>query len=415
MTMRFSTALRTPLREKIETLGQADIVVGIPSFHSGLAVVHVIKTVVDGLEKYFPGRKALILVSDGGSTDDTREFAEQVEVNSYHIEKLVAIYRGIPGKGSGLRAIFEIAHFLQADAVAVFDSDLVSITPKWVKNLIEPVSAGYDLVCPYYRRFKLDGTITNTIAYNLTRALYGQQIRQPIGGDFGVSRRLVKHYLDQEVWDSDVARFGIDIYMTVSAIVGNFKICQARLGAKIHGEKDPAGDLGPMFQQVVGTIFTLMELHENHWRHIDGSREVPLLGEEITQEAPAFEIDKQNLIEYFRMGYGNFEGVWKQVLEKPDYDIFRSLVAVDHADQFFLPVDTWVRTVYRYSAAFQVTPRQRIKILGTMIPLYHARVASLINELQEKNADEAESFFNAQAQVFEGMKDYLRDVWKKGG
>lgn len=30
------------------------------------------------------------------------------------------------------------------------------------------------------KRYKLDSTITNTIAYNLTRALYGRKIRLPI-------------------------------------------------------------------------------------------------------------------------------------------------------------------------------------------------------------------------------------------
>lgn len=96
--------------------------------------------------------------------------------------------------------------------------------------MLQPVLDGYDFVTPYYWRYKLDGTITNTIAYNLTQALYGMRIRQPIGGDFGVSLPLVKHYLDQEVWETDVAKFGIDIYMTTAAIVHGFKICQTRLG-----------------------------------------------------------------------------------------------------------------------------------------------------------------------------------------
>jgi len=203
--------------------------------------------------------------------------------------------------------------------------------------------------------------------------------------------------------------------MTVSAIVSGFKVCQARLGAKIHGQKDPAADLGPMFQQVVGTIFSLMETHEDHWRHINESVEIPLLGKEVHQEAPAFEIDRQALVDYFRMGYGNFQSIWQQVLEESDYAVFKNLVAGDGIDGFVLPVETWVRTVYRYAAAFQVTPRQRIKMLGTLIPLYHARVASLINELKDKDADEAEQLFNDQAEVFEQMKDYLRNIWKKGG
>ena len=52
------------------------------------------------------------MVSDGGSTDDTRDLARSVDPKSYNIESIVTIYRGIPGKGSGLRAVFEVAAFL---------------------------------------------------------------------------------------------------------------------------------------------------------------------------------------------------------------------------------------------------------------------------------------------------------------
>ena len=77
-------------------------------------------------------------------------------------------------------------------------------------------------MAPYYHRHKFDGTITNNVVYPLTRALYGQQIRQPIGGDFGMSRALFRHFLSLPVWDTDVARYGIDIWMTTTAVCGGF-------------------------------------------------------------------------------------------------------------------------------------------------------------------------------------------------
>jgi hypothetical protein len=415
MAERFSTALRPHVRIKIEQLKTADIVIGIPSYYSGDAIVHVIKTVIKGLDRYYPDRKALIVVSDGGSTDDTRDLARSVDPKSYNIDSIVTIYRGPAGKGSGLRAVFEIARFLKARAVAVFDSDLVSITPEWIRNILAPVMEGYDYVAPDYNRYKLDATITNTIAYSLTRALYGQKIRQPIGGDFGLSPALVKHYLDQDVWESDVAKFGIDIWMTTSAIVGNFRICQAKLGAKIHGEKDPSADLGPMFRQVVGTTFLLMDQYQDFWMNIRRSRDVPSLGDDIGQEAPPFEIDQASLIEYFKLGFNNFSGVWQNIVERKDFKIIRDLTRIDRNDQFTMPIETWVRIVYRYTRAFHATPRQRFKVLDTLIPLYYGRVASLVNDLKEKDRSESELHFEQQAQTFEDMKGYLIDIWKKKG
>lgn len=412
--VRFSTALREPVREVMESLGQADIVIGIPSYQSGSSLIHVIRSIAKGLEINYHDKKALIIVSDGGSTDDSREIAERVEVNSFNIEKIVIIYRGMPGKGSGLRAVFEAANFLKAKAIAVFDSDLISITPGWIKNVLEPVFNGYDLVTPYYSRYKLDGTITNTIAYNLTRALYGLRVRQPIGGDFGLSGRLVKHYLDQDVWETDVAKFGIDIYMTTIAIVDGFNICQARLGVKVHGQKDPAADLGPMFRQVIGTTFQLMSMHENFWRKVKSSKEVPIVGEVMDQIPAPFEIELNALIDYFRLGFGNFGEIWERILEPADYETIKELVKDKGRESFYLPIDAWVRTVYRYAAAYANTPRQRMKIVDTLIPLYYARVASLVIELGDKNPEESEMHFEANAQVFESMKEYLINIWKKG-
>ena len=239
----------------------------------------------------------------------------------------------LPGrarKGFGPPDRVRSGKFSPAKAVAVFDSDLVSITPEWVRNFLDPVFNGYDFVAPYYRRYKLDGTITNTIAYNLTRALYGYRVRQPIGGDFGISQKLAKYYFDQDVWETDVARFGIDVWMTTTAIVGGFKLCQARLGIKVHGEKDPGADLGPMFRQVVGTIFQLMETNAEYWQKVRRSRSVPILGEELEQEPAPFEIGQEGLIDYFRMGYANFSGVWQRIVEERDLEVIKGLV-VNHA------------------------------------------------------------------------------------
>ena len=51
---RFSTALRPHVTTKIEQLGYADIVIGIPAYYSGDSIVHVIRTVVKGIEQIIP-------------------------------------------------------------------------------------------------------------------------------------------------------------------------------------------------------------------------------------------------------------------------------------------------------------------------------------------------------------------------
>ncbi len=72
---------------------------------------------------------------------------------------------------------------------------------------------------------------------------------------------MAKFYLTKDVWETDVARFGIDIWMTTTAIANGFRVTQSFLGAKIHDAKDPGTDLSNMLYQVVSATFALMETY----------------------------------------------------------------------------------------------------------------------------------------------------------
>ena len=239
-----STPLAPHTDALVERLGRADLLVGIPSFNNAGTIGHVVRAVSAGLAKYFPQLRAVLVNADGGSTDGTPDVVTNTLVDldlflitdrADALHRIVTPYHGIPGKGSAFRTIFEIARRLDVRACAVVDSDLRSITPEWMELLLRPVvQEGFDYVAPYYQRHKYDGTITNSIAYPLTRALYGARIRQPIGGDFGFSGRLAAHYVEKHVWESDIARFGIDIWMTTEALATGARVCQSFLGAKIH-------------------------------------------------------------------------------------------------------------------------------------------------------------------------------------
>jgi len=206
--MRTAT-FRAEVHEQLERIGQADIIVGIPSFNNARTIGHVVRAVQAGLAKYFPDYKAVIVNSDGGSSDGTMDVVRNTSIDDFNAillhhrvepaAKIAFPYSGIPGKGSAFRTVFEIAEILGAKACAVVDSDLRSITPEWIELLVKPVlSGGYDYVSPLYHRHKFDGTITNSIVYPLTRALYGKRMRQPIGGDFGFSGEVAKFYLTKE-------------------------------------------------------------------------------------------------------------------------------------------------------------------------------------------------------------------------
>jgi glycosyltransferase involved in cell wall biosynthesis len=412
--MSFDTALRGYTAKRIEEIERADVLVGIPCYNNQETIAHVIQMVSHGLCKHYKDLRSVIMVADGGSTDDTREVAKEFQIKPWQ-EKIVSIYRGPGGKGSAFRSIFEAAKRLDVKACMVVDSDLRSITSDWVAYLLEPIlEKDYQFVSPIYTRYKYDGTITNNIVYNLTRALYGLRIRQPIGGDFAFVGDLADYYIEQDVWETDVARYGIDIWMTTNAITNNVRICQANLGVKIHDAKDPAESLGPMFRQVVHTLFVLMEKYETAWKAVKGSRTVPTFGLQEFMEPEPIPVNLGRLVAEYKTGFRQFKGLYKDIFCPDCYGELKKC-ASKAKTKFLMPEKTWVMVLYETAATFHQWTDNRTQLVNLVTPLYLGRVASFINQTKKMSSSQAEEVVEKQAQVFEDYKDYLIELWDKKG
>ncbi|RMG67308.1 MAG: glycosyltransferase [Nitrospirae bacterium] len=416
-----SIILRKEVNEKIKEIGKADIVVGIPSYNNEQTIGHVVKAIQAGITKYFPDKKAVLVNSDGGSDDGTREVVEKstIDLESFLIrhrvnffQKIVTPYQGIPGKGSAFRTIFEIARSLNARACAVVDSDLRSITPEWIELLLRPIlDKDFDYVSPYYHRHKYDGTITNTIVYPVTRALYGKRIRQPIGGDFGFSGRLAAFYLQKDVWETDVAKYGIDIWMTTTAVANGFKICQAFLGAKIHDPKDPGADLSSMLHQVINTVFTLMDEYYHVWKEIKGSEAVPTFGFVYSVGLEPVNVNLEGMLEKFKLGVKELVIIYEQFLSKEKLRFLVDLSIKRDNRKFIFPDDLWSEIMYDFAIAFHKNIMNRELLIKSLTPLYLGKVASFVARTWESTAEEVEQRLEELALSFEKNKNYLIERW----
>jgi len=407
--------------DSIKSIDNADILVGIPSYNNAKTIGHVVRAVQGGFAKYFPDKKSVLVNSDGGSTDGTMDVVQSATIDSlqsillsHKVNPFVRIatpYHGIPGKGSAFRKIFEIADSLRVKACAVVDSDLRSITPEWIELLIKPIMDGeFDYVAPLYQRHKYDGTITNSIIYPLTRALYGKRVRQPIGGDFGFSGRLAKFYLSENVWETDVARYGIDIWMTTTAIANGFKMCQSYLGAKIHDPKDPGSDLSAMLYQVVGSTFDLMDTYSSVWKGVEGSETIPTFGFHYDVGLEPVAVNLERMIDRFCLGVQELGFLWKDILSPGLFDFFRDLANPCRQD-FGIPDEAWVDTIFSFAHAAHRKILNREHLLRSLTPLYIGRVASFVMATSDSSALEVEEKIEALCKIFEDKKKDLLNNW----
>lgn len=390
----------------------AEVVVGIPSYNEADNIAYPTDVASRGLREHFPDKRAVIINVDNHSPDGTKDvfLNTPTEVPKIYISTAP----GVKGKGNNFHNLFEAAVELNAKAIIVVDADLKSITPQWIRYLGEPLMGRFDYVAPIYARHKYDGSITNHIAYPLLRSLFGIRVRQPIGGDFGFSGKLARAFLSEKLWNDKIANFGIDIWMTTIAIARRFNICQAFLGsAKVHNPKDPASDLGPMFTQVVSTLFDLITDFEFIWKDTFSSTPSNIygFGLGVEEKPPTVNVNLDSLFDSFMEGFKKYGKTWEKIIPAPEFMQISKLQKVKEKKNFYYSSDLWARVLFNFAIAYKMNEIDKDTLIESMIPFYHSRVLSFANKTESASIKEAEEYLENVTRVFEKEKYYLVQRW----
>ncbi|MGC9529828.1 MAG: glycosyltransferase [Candidatus Bipolaricaulaceae bacterium] len=380
-----------------------ELVVGVCTKDCASTVGHVLEVVDQGLAGSFPDHRALIVVSDGFSQDGTREVAGRTPTRA---EKVVEEQRGPPGKGVGVRTILELAQQRGARAVALVDGDLLSVQPHWVKLLLEPILTGGQLVVPLYLRHPHDGVITNHVVYPLVNVLFGLGVRQPIGGEFGLSGELGARLLDDAAFPNE---FGIDVFITVSGAVAGGRTVQAALGVKAHESTqryvDPEALLVPMFHQVTGTLFRLVHHFRDHVRQVRSVRAVPQVGKLPAADLTPVPVDRPRLLARFRSLVAERVTGRATFLGKLGPEVVA--LGKQQPDQFSFPLRLWAEGLYRAVAAFAADPGGTLRVLEA---LWQGRYLGFVCETAGLSAEEAEARIQEQLATFWEFRPSLEEL-----
>lgn len=234
------------------------IAICIPTYNEVDSIERIVRKVDEGLSKYATKYKCYIVNCDNNSKDGTGEKFKKINIKN--AEK---VYIGINkiGKGENLLNFFSFFHKENIEYGMTLDADVISMESSWIELFLENlINSKADYVVPSYKRNRFEGSTTNLFAFPLTYALSGKKIRQPIGGDFAFNRRYIEYVLNQKV-NNDIKKYGIDIFMTLNAIYGNFKIKTIELGKKIH--KPSFQKMYNMFGEVLRSAIYTIENQTN--------------------------------------------------------------------------------------------------------------------------------------------------------
>lgn len=377
---------------------QADIVVGLASYQEADSIDYPTKQVSLGLKKYYGDMTSAIVNCDNHSPDGTEQvfLGTETEVPKIYI----TTPPDTPGKGYNFENMFRKMLELDAKVLVCVDADLTSITPEWVKYFTDPILSGYDFVNPIYSRHKYDGTITNNICYPLVYGLFCRNIRQPIGGDFAMSAELAEHLVLQP-WHRTTEEYGVDIFMTMNAILGGFNICETGLGAKRH--KPSAPKLGPMFIQVVSTAFLTVLRNISAWRDLDAIDRPALFGLRHMDPPQDLTIDRDAIKQQAIDGFKQHQALLEKSLSPRVYSELSQMFAGGNID---ITAEQWITSVYDMIVAFRDSD-DRNMLVESFKGLYFGRALSFMNKTWDLSNEDAEDEILAQAQLFHDMRGYL--------
>jgi glucosylglycerate synthase len=402
------------VQEKIEQVDSADLVVGVLAElgQEGLAAV------CDALQGLPGSPRVVVLRDDRAAKPDQSSVAEaKLSASSCHLIPWPLLGSATPGTpvvgtSAAYQAVFAASEKFGARACCVIASTLETATPGWLRELAQPlVERNLDLVVPQYARRKFEGLLNRSIISPLMRCLYGKRIRNPMGPDLGLSRRLFQKMLGPER-GAGVGGNPVHSLASVApaAFCENLQVCEVHLPARIYPPTDWM-NISSLVAQILSPIFLDMERNAACWQRMRASVSVSAIGEPVLVSQDTGTVDISRMMESFQLGIRDLQEIWGLVLPPSTLFELRKLARLP-SEQFRMPDELWVRIVYDFALAHRLRTINRDHLLKSMTPLYLAWVSSYAHDVETAGRTELEERLERLSVAYEAGKTYLVSRWR---
>lgn len=410
----YDSALKPEVQREVARQAPRDIVIGLPTYRNAKTIARLVARINEGLGQHYSHLRNLIVVADGGSTDGTPQVASEVEVGP-SVRRVVHAYQGAQGRGNAVRSILEAATVAEARVVLIFDADIRNLTPSWIRALAGPVLAGsYEFLVPLYRRDLGDASMTRLIGHPLIRMLYGLDVMEPMAGEVAISGRLAGQLARRDVWETDVARAGMDVWMTTVAINEDFRLAQVPLGVKEHEVRDPIASIEPVFLQEIGTLFRMMNIYRRRWREVSRIRPAPVTDEMPQGEPPPVQHSPAALRQAYHEGVKRYRRLWKGFLAPETWQLLQPALGA-RLEEARLEQDDWARLVTDFGVVYNKGEGDPDKVVTALVPLYQLRLATILEGAAGADWRAAERIYQEQARAFEAQRQFAMGRWDSFG
>jgi hypothetical protein len=412
--------MRSEAQRQLNRIGRTDLVIGIPTFDNAPTVGMVVQTVLDGVTADLGDLQVVVINADAARSRGTRRAVADAKASA-SIPVVSGGYTGRLGRGSAVRAILHAARKLRARGTVIVDAHTTSITPAWIAALARPIlDDQVDLLMPRYRWPLPDGGLGDLLFYPLSRALWGLSLRQPGAGDCALSPELAEVVVERDVWETEVAAAGFEIWLSSLALTEGpnsraergWRVGQVALAEKSYTRRVSATHFPELFRQAVGTLLRQVFLRRAVWQKTPDIQSIPTFaGTHLPHEEPVSTPDVTHLIDALMVGWTEYRALWRRILA-PNHLAAIEALAIEPVKQFTFPPDLWARTVYDFAVVYNRGERDPDRMVDSLLPLYQARLASLWQDVAGLTSVGREGTVAAQAVEFELARDYLIGRWK---
>ena len=398
--------------ETLQHLGQADLVIGISTYpRRSKTAIHAAKQAILGAQRYFPHLRAALINADVGINPQTRQNLQKLA--SPELPVITSRYNGVLGKGAAVSAILHGALLLNPQAIIILDGQTTSVTPEWIPALSSFVlNKQSDLVKPRYHWPLPDGGLSDLLFYPFIRALWGTSMRHPAAAEYALSPALAQTLLKQDVWQTEINRYGFDVWLSAFAITQNWRVAQAALGSKETASAKQSAASLTAFKDAVGVMLRQVYLRQELWPGKTPVKSTPTLSKFAPPVKTVFTSNKDcaEYIEGLALGWIEYRALWKRIM-LPEHLLAVEYLTSRSNKQFYFPSDLWAKIAYDFAVVYNKGERDPDAIALALYPLYLGRLASFWGEIAGLSNVGRAGTVAAQAVEFEEHLPYLKYRW----
>jgi hypothetical protein len=302
---------------------------------------------------------------------------------------------------------YEIALKNNARAILILGQECASLNVTALHDLADGVlSRSIDLALPRYDLPPRAGMANSAILYPFTRALFASRARFPLAIDLGLSLRMAERLASVSNRFSGASQAEALIWPVNEAAMAGFVLGEFDAGERVLPQPaDP--DINAILSRITGSLFADIDAKAAFWQR---TRALPPSRPIVAQRPSTDGLpDIAPMLDAFRLAYTNLREIWSLVLP-PNSLLGLKRLSVTDAATFRLPDNLWARIVFDFLLAYRLRTINRGHLLGALIPLYLAWVASHINITA--SGTNAEHHIEAVAAAFEAEKPYLVSRWR---